>query len=181
MYVVSHIGGTCGDLITAVIDSTDTHINWTAAVKLPMNRVTLKQGKLKTDNEVSQYLLDIFKKYKSVSSHSPIPIENIKLINPVIYDKKIAIWAAHRFTRVNLKKPYNDYMCRECKNDEEYANILLDHCQFVTEMNTNPDTILIDVRDIVEGNLIKKLQNYIDTELDNNFYQRWLSYGINRM
>ena len=184
MYIVSHIGGTCGDLVTAVIDSTDASIDWTHAVKMPKTRLTLKT-KINTDEDITQYLLEIFDKYKSISSHLPISDillkDNIKLITPVIHEKEIALWAANRFVKVNLKKPYNHFMNRLCKNDEEYADILLEHSKFSTEIKPNTNTILINVRDIVEGNLITKLQNYMDTELDNNFYQQWLSYDINRM
>ena len=184
MYIVSHIGGTCGDLIAAVIDSTDVSFRSTYAVKLPLSRLSLKRGILNTDEEINQYLLEIFKKYKSVSSHLPLSdvvfYDNIKIITPVVYDKDIALWAANRFTSANLVKPYNHINGSVCENDEEYANILLDHTKYMVGINPNSSAIFIDVKDIVEGNLINKLQDHIDTELDSNFYQQWLTYDINR-
>jgi hypothetical protein len=67
--IVCYTGGTCGDLITAMIDHRDSMFAH-RAVMHDMYRQRLKKPLTFADDiEKNQYLLDISKKYHSIPSH----------------------------------------------------------------------------------------------------------------
>jgi len=167
------MGGTGGDLIACLIDSTDSVVR-NGRVLTPMLRGKLKKSELFTnDEEKDSYLLRIEKKYKSIPSHDLNYHIKRKhdFISILVNDKYTAQWAADRFKKLHTPEVWG----KVAKNSQidsvnDYAKVLLSTSSLIKD---NTDKI-INLEDIVNGHAITKLQPYITTKLNDSFYKEWL-------
>lgn len=175
MQIICYAGGTCGDLVTSVIDSSDSEINIRKHFELSAERSRLKKPHLfQSDVEKLQFLDDISSQYLSIPSHDLDFHSRYahNFIGITVQDKEIAYWAAERFK--NLHRPHVwEEMTRYCgaSTVEAYAQTLIDFSNLIST-KTNQ---LIRLEDIVNGNLVDQLSNFIKTPLNNELYQQWLT------
>jgi hypothetical protein len=173
MDIICYIGGTCGDLVTSVIDSTDSKLDGSKIYTM-LSRSKLKSS-LFLNSEIEQlnYIKEMESKYLSIPSHK-IDL-HIKYKHPYItiftenYD--LALWCANRYK--NLNKPDVWENMTKINNDtiESYAQTIIQTCNYSV---SHTDRV-ITLEDILSGNLLSRLSQYVNTPLNEKLYEEWLS------
>jgi len=176
MYVICYTGGTCGDIVTTVIDSRD--------IELAQNRMSVHEQRSKfkkphlfeSDQQKDHYFADMEKQYRCLPSHD---IEyhsrrSHNIIGIVVNDKTHAKWAAERFHRMHRPHVWQE-MIAVCgaQTMNDYADIMI---HFGNMIQTKTQKILRLER-ILEGHLITDLAEIVgpDITLDSEIYQQWLT------
>ena len=102
MNIVCYTGGTCGDMISAILDSAGGYFT-NNRVMFDQDRTQLKKPHLfNSDTEKDQYLIEAGKKYRSIPSHDlDYHIRNAHdFIGITVQDNAVALWAATRFKKI---------------------------------------------------------------------------------
>lgn len=183
--IVCYTGGSCGDLITAMIDPTDATINNFGTVEHVKFRQQLKKPhSFSADSEKDNYLNLVKEKYNSIPSHDlnfHIARKH-KFISITVENFDVAIWAAQRFKKCHRPHVWEE-MKKFCGADDisGYAQIMIDFSKMVVQHTDN----IVKLEDIVTGKAIVSLQNILGYELDagnKDFYNAWLNMqdNINR-
>jgi hypothetical protein len=175
-YIVCYTGGTCGDLITAMIDPRNVTLVDTTIV-LSKHRQQLKKPHLFTNNqEKTEYLDEIFLNYNSIPSHDLDyhVAFNHKLISIAVQDFQTAIWAATRFKQLHRPHVWQE-MCQACgvDNIKGYAQALIDYSNMVAQHTTN----VLQLEHIVSGQVVESLEKILNTTLTStstDIYRNWL-------
>jgi hypothetical protein len=165
------MGGACGDLVTAVIDSTGVELKDNGSVAIPKYRARLKKPHLFVDNdEKDNYILEFDE--TSISSHDYSYHVNRKhdIICVGIFDKSTALWAATRFKKFHRPEVWAE-MSELCGAEtiDDYADMYLHNTNMMSEHQHK----IINLEDIIKGNLIPILKQYTDKSLDIDLYNRW--------
>ena len=175
MQIICYAGGTCGDLVTSVIDNRDALINDSKSFTVDAVRSCLKKPHTFSNNaEKVQYIADMSMHYLSIPSHDLEfhSTNNDDFIGITVEDKEIAIWAADRFKSLHRPHVWEE-MTRACGSNtvEAYAQTLIDFSNLIST-KTNK---LIKLENILDGTLIEKLSDYVNTPLNDELYQEWLT------
>jgi hypothetical protein len=171
MNIVCYTGGTCGDMISAIIDTTAATYRNTTVMHEP-GRTRLKKPHLfKSDDEKDQYLIDAEKKYQSIPSHDlDYHIrKGHEFIGITVSDRDIALWAANRFK--HLHRPHVwDEMTAMCgvNSIEGYAQIMIDFSNLIAQHTDK----IITLESIYNGTA---LSNPILHDANETFYLDWLA------
>ena len=175
MNIVCYMGGTCGDLIVSVIDPKHTKFH-ESAMELPLERYKLKKPHLfSNDEEKTEYIKSLENTYLSIPSHdTPYHIkEKHNFISISVTDLKSANWAASRFKGLHAPHVWEEMVSYSgARTVKDYANSLIHY----SEMIKNHTDKLINLNDILNGNLIEHLSKYISTPLSKNLYKNWLDF-----
>ena len=121
MNIVCYTGGTCGDMISAILDPIGTRFRHTAVMIDHADRSRLKKPHLfQSDQEKDQYLIEIEKKYQSIPSHDLDYHVRKKhnFIGITVQDKAVALWAAKRFKQ--LHRAHVWYQMDNARADQLY-------------------------------------------------------------
>lgn len=170
---VVYMGGCCGDLITAMIDSTDAHLGDQGQVLMPSTRVKLKKPhQFTSDSERDHYVQTALVNYRSLSSHD---IEyhqrkHHRFLAIGVKNYITALWAAQRFKDLHQSHVWEE-MIQVCgaKTVEQYAESMLHYTNLVEPLATH----VIWLEDILAGHAHIHLQQYFQ-QVDVEFYQHWL-------
>lgn len=171
--IVCYTGGTCGDLIAALIDP--THVKFeNKAVMHFANRQRLKKPHTFDNNEEKdQYINEISTQYLSIPSHDlDYHIQRAhKFIAITVQDFKIAMWAARRFQALHRPHVWQE-MQTKCgaATIEEYAQMMIDYSNMVVHHTTD----VIKLEDIHNGQAIQALTNIGINTGHKHLYQNWL-------
>ena len=173
MDIICYMGGTCGDLVTSVIDSTNSTLD-KSRIHTTMDRSKLKSGLfLKTEAEQLNYIKEMESKYLSIPSH------NIDLhvkyqhsfITIVTENYGLALWCATRFKNLNT---LNNVWTNMYGNDaipDRHADSIIQSCKY---LSLHTDRIIM-LEDILSGNLLSNLSKYVKTPLNEKLNEEWLS------
>lgn len=172
--IICYTGGTCGDLVAAIIDPTGCKFYQNAVMHAP-DRIKLKKSHLFNNNEEKdQYIDTVGKQYLSIPSHDIDYHIDRKhnFIGITVHDKKTAIWAANRFKKLHRPSVWEE-MCNACgaKTVDDYAQILIDYSYMVS----NHTNRLIKLEDIINGNAIDSLIQLGIEKPSVNLYNNWLA------
>lgn len=167
--IICYAGGSCGDLITALIDSKGAYFR-NQAVMFDQDRLRLKKPHTFVhDEDKDQYLDEMANKYQSVPSHD---IQyHIKrqhnFIGITVKDFNIAIWAAKRFKELHRPHVWAE-MASVCgvNSIEDYAQVMIDFSNIVIQHTDR----IITLESIKNGVL---LQNPILKNTSKHLYQNW--------
>lgn len=196
MIFILYNAGSGGDMVSSVIDSTDytaTSIDVTAKPRserflFKMNIINShKQGLYCNDllvtlnqvtgkNEKSELFINLEKKYKSLTTgHDFTVIRWAELLDSEIIviddsEYKYTKWCMDRCRWLSPK--YHPVF-----SDEHYT----DRSNRIRFAKTFKNVKVIDFKDILEGKLISVLQQWIDTPLNVDIYQHWLSTIISKL
>ena len=170
---VVYMGGTCGDLITSMIDSRDAQLGDQGQVLLPRSRVKLKKPhQFSGDDERDRYVHEALIDYHSISSHD---IEyqqrnHHRFLAIGVKNYITATWAAQRFKDLHQPHVWEEMM-QACGAETvgQYAETMLHYTSLVEHQATQ----MIWLEDILAGEVHKQLQKYFET-VDVEFYQHWL-------
>lgn len=168
--IICYTGGSCGDLITALIDSKDTSYRGNT-VMIDADRSRLKKPhEFANDSDKDQYLVEIATKYQSIPSHDLAyhVRRQHKFIGISVHDWTVALWAAQRFKDLHRPHVWNE-MTVACgaQTVEDYAQMMLDFSNLIVQ-HTNK---IVTLESICAGTA---LQNPILENTNNNFYNNWL-------
>jgi len=169
--IVCYTGGTCGDLISNLIDSSDN------IIKYNTDREKLKKPHLfNNNNEKDIYLNKI--QYCSIPSHDlAYHIDRgHDFIGIRVQDPTIALWAATRFKQLHRPQVWEE-MTNACgaTTIELYAQMIMDFGNLISEHTDK----IINLEDIVGGKALTKLQEFVKLDTKAEFiYQQWLQANI---
>jgi autonomous glycyl radical cofactor GrcA len=171
--IVCATGGTCGDIITAIMDTTDIEFR-DAAVKIAPERSRLKKPHTFADDSAKQDYIDLMSSmYNSIPSHDVDFHTRYQqpFISVTVEQFDRALWAAERFKRLHRPHVWEE-MQQVCgaTTVDEYAQVLIDY----SKMIRNHTDRLISLERILEGHAVEDLKQLTDLELNNEFYQQWL-------
>lgn len=169
--IVCYNGGCFGDLITALIDTTDAVIN-NGTVIHNRSRLRLKEYfNFKSDHEKDDYLSN-HTEYKSVASHD---IKyHIKKRHPFIgivtEDLNVALQLSIRFLKLK-EEVYNITDTTNFKNVNEHANTILNSSKLIKTFSKR----IITAESILAGTGLSDLGKLTDLDINSeNFYNKWL-------
>jgi hypothetical protein len=174
--IVCYLGGTCGDLISAMIDPQGAYIE-NASVKHLPERMGLKKPHLFSNNaDKNLYLTTVADKFLSVPSHD---LEyHVKqqhdFISIVTESMDIAKWAADRFRSLHRPQVWIE-MQQKCGaiDENSYAQIVIDFSKLVAQHTQK--VVLLD--SIVKGSAVSCLEEMLDIKISSagiEFYAKWL-------
>lgn len=181
--IVCYTGGTCGDLITALIDASNIKFDFFLKTLIhDPTRSQLKKPHLFSSNEdKDSYLQDISKQYNSVPSHD-LEYHTLRghlFISITVEDFDTALWAAQRFKDCHRAHVWEE-MINKCgaKSVKDYAQILIDFSRLVRQHTDK----IVKLEDIKNGNVIEPLEKIINHSLpqkNRNIYRNWLDIQNN--
>jgi len=178
MNIVCYMGGSCGDLVSALIDSTGATFKNSTVVHVH-DRIKLKKPyQFENIEQKDQYLLEIKDRYNSISSHDlAYHIERKHdIIGITVKDPKIALWAAKRFK--NLHKPRVWEKVSQSNNIhdvEQYAQLMIDFSHLIVQYANKIVTLESIVGQCVFDELVPLIPT-ADTKGGRNLYQNWLYF-----
>jgi hypothetical protein len=174
MNIICYTGGTCGDVITALFDSTSTSYRG-STVMIDADRSRLKKPhEFVTDESKDQYLAEMAAKYQSIPSHDLAyhARKHHEFIGITVRDQAVALWAAQRFKDLHRPHVWAE-MTAACGVDtvEDYAQMMLDFSNLIVQ-HTNKIVTLESIR---AGTA---LQNPILENANKDFYNTWLQLQL---
>jgi len=170
MHIICYAGGTCGDLLTAMIDHTAVNVV-SGRLQLSADRTRLKKPHMFQDTqEKDRYIEEISTVYASLPSHDlDYHITRAHdLIGITVCDWQTAMWAATRFQKLHRPHVWEE-MQRHCKASsvEEYAQILIDFGNLVSSHTDK----LVTLESILDGTVIDHISVWCDPDVA--LYQQW--------
>jgi hypothetical protein len=178
--IVCYTGGTCGDLLSALIDPTNVALEF-GAISHVMERQRLKKPHTFANHEEKdQYIVAIAEQYLSIPSHDLDYhiLRNHKFIAITVQDFDAAMWAATRFRSMHRPLVWEE-MQSKCgaNNIEDYAQMLIHYSNMV--VNHTGDTVKLE--DILAGQAIDSLHELGIDSPHKNLYQDWLDLQNNKL
>jgi hypothetical protein len=181
MYHILSNPGAGGDMVTAVIDIKDHQLNdndvqcvhGTLRQKLKWDLINNKGANnlLYYGSKKTSYLEEIEKEYTAITCSHDFSIELQHVTDTILIDDseyKYAKWCMQRCYIILPEShlPFNDdevqHRIQKIKMVKKYGNI----------------NKIIPMKDILEGRLIEKLQQWISTPLNTEVYNHWLNISI---
>lgn len=172
--IICYTGGSCGDLITALIDSRDASFQ-NLSVAFEPDRVRLKKPHtFRDDAERDQYLAEISTKYQSISSHDLDyhVRRKHKMIGITVHDKDTALWAAERFKKLHRPHVWLEMQAACGANSvEDYAQMMIDFSKLL-QQHTDRTVALESIR---AGTVLEQLSQLVSMPpTSKNVYANWL-------
>lgn len=167
MHIILYQGGGCGNMVSAVIDSTGSMFMSTGHLIFDSKRRKLQQAFYETnltDEDRDNVILN--STCKSLHSHEFD--YHIKRKHDFIFidcdDSKYIDWVCNRFNKIHvvIYKNQPDMFLKPA------------YIRHVTEKVTPYANKIIPISDILEGRLIETLSKYVDTPLKVDLYNKWL-------
>lgn len=172
--IICYLGGTCGDLVTASIDTTGCSMRHGAIVLAQDRQLLKKSWQFSNDAERDKYLARMAKVYKSVPSHDVDYHlrSGHSFIAIIVKNKSTANWASQRFKSLHKTHVWEEMKSvNQTDTVEKYAQDILDWSSWINQITTR--TILLE--DILNGCLEQKISSIINRALiDVNLYRQWL-------
>lgn len=176
---VVYMGGTCGDVVTALVDWSDSEINHDlGTMVLNKHRQRLKKpNDFSSNQEKDIYVNEITQKYISIPSHD---IEyhvnqHHEFIGIACDDSDLAHWAARRFKQAHRPHVWQEVeKAAAISSVEQYAELILNYSAMIKQ-RTNK---IIMLEDIVSGQAMLELSALVpdvDIMINEKQYQKWLS------
>ena len=174
MKIICYTGGTCGDVITALFDSTGTSYRGNT-VMIDADRSRLKKPhEFATNESKDQYLEEMATKYQSIPSHDLAyhTLRQHEFIGIIVRDWAVALWAAQRFKDLHRPHVWAE-MAAACGANtvEDYAQMMLDFSNLIVQHTNN----IVTLESIRAGTA---LQNPILENANTNFYNTWLQLQL---
>jgi hypothetical protein len=179
MTLVVYMGGSCGDLITSMLDLQDSSFDSAyRKMQLPQQRQRLKKPHtFANDQEKDQYLDQMVGIYTSIPSHDLDyhVRRGHDFIGIRVQDPDIALWAARRFQHAHRPEVWQSVAQGwNISSPEQYAQLLIDYGGMISSATDK----LLELEDIISGHVVPCLEHLIGRKLDTsavNCYRNWLA------
>lgn len=173
--IVCYTGGTCGDLISALIDPSGAIINPNGSVTHLSERTKLKKPHLfANDCEKDLYVESVT--YQSISSHDTeyhIRKQH-RFITISVRDFDTALWASNRFKTMHRDAVWEEMQAKcGAGSIEEYARSMINHTNMVVDTGVSA----VNLESILSGDACNELEAIICRPLESaavDFYKNWL-------
>lgn len=171
------MGGTCGDLITAMIDPTGAGFDLALRkMTLPPERMRLKRPQDFPDDQAKDaYLESVAGIYASVPSHDidyHVQRQH-RFLGITVQDPAQALWAAQRFREVHSDRVWHTVSQGwNIHTVEQYAQLMTDHGTMLQHKTMH----IIGLEDITAGRAVPILERIIGRKLDKgsvSCYHNW--------
>lgn len=174
--IVCYLGGTCGDLLSALIDTRDVKLQINGSVNHVPERTKLKKPHLfLSSSEKDNYLKSV--NYTSISSHdTEYHIQqHHSFISIGVQYFDTAMWAALRF-----KNLHQDHVWAEMQDKcgaskvEDYARTIMNYSNLVEKSGCH----VLKLESILQGTAVADLEKIINKSLGApaiKFYEQWLN------
>lgn len=167
------MGGTAGDLVTAIIDGKDAQLDGSKIFISPFRSKLKKPHLFNNPEEADNYINEMSGTYKSLPSHCLDHHIDLKhdFISITVDDLETATWAAQRFKDLHLPHVWEEVMnYSNITTVEEYANLLLIYSSVVTQHTDK----IIRLQDILDGKLLDILEEFQIQPHNPQLYRMWL-------
>ena len=176
--IVCAAGGTCGDILTAIMDASDVEFK-NATVWIAPERSQLKKPHSFADDSAKNNYVNLMSLvYNSIPSHDlDFHVRYRHPFIAVTVDKfETALWASERFKKLHRPHVWEE-MQKVCgaTNVNEYAQTMMDYSNLVRKHTTK----LVALERILAGHAVEDLNQITDLDLNNEFYQQWLKLQHN--
>lgn len=164
MHWILYQPGAAGDLVAAVIDSRDFKLSESRIVPLPVREKYTPRNFEDIDRQMAFWS----SKYNAVATQYYEYYSTRKLDYILIdtaYDIKVVEWCLRRAEKVS--GGHHPFQMDEVM--KTYMQL------YFAYRNTNK---IIDFRDIINGNLITVLKQWVDTPLNEDLYHAWLKNAL---
>jgi hypothetical protein len=176
------MGGTCGDLVTALLDPFCIELGKKGNVVISDGRSLLKKPHLfPSDKDKDRYLEETFSWCNSLPSHDLDyhARQHHKFIGISVNTRNCAQWAAIRFQALHRPAVWEE-MVRSCgaTDVDGYAQMILDFSNMLA-MHTQD---VLSLEDILAGNAITRLSEIIKNQINSEahiLYDNWLTQANN--
>lgn len=164
MHLILYQPGAAGDMVAAVIDSKDFRlIEGRILPSISRQKITPKDF-----NDIDMQIQNWSTKYSAVATqyydyHREKNLDYILI--DTSYDVRVVEWCLRRAEKVS--HPHHTFDPKEILYN--YMNIYKAY---------RKATKVIDFRDILNGNLITVLKQWIDTPLNEELYHQWLKTAL---
>ena len=174
--IVCYTGGTCGDLLSALIDPSGAQITENGTVHHLATRVRLKKPHLfVSDADKDRYLESV--SHASVSSHDTD--YHVRRRHPFIgvqaRGDHTALWAAERFRKLHRPHVWQEMQSRcGARNTGDYAQTIMDYGRMIADQTQT----IIMLEDIISGSAVDILTQDLGLsvcEAAKELYKKWLS------
>lgn len=176
--IVLYTGGTCGDLVSGVLDMNGVGINGNNCVVLEERSKLKKSHLFLTDNDRDNYIDYSSKLWSSIPSHDSRyhMTKNHEVIGIVCTTYNTARWAADRFKNIHRPAVWEE-VCKSCNIDnvEQYAELILSFSNLIEPFIKYK----IFLEDICKGNLLSELKKFTDIDRNSKIlYDQWLKRNL---
>lgn len=172
--IICYLGGTCGDLVVAMIDGRNATIKNGSVSTDPDRQQLKKSWKFSNDQDRNLYVDRIKQHYKSIPSHDPdYHIRNNQPFVAITVDtKSTALWASKRFKELHRTQVWKEMTAaNNAGTIEKYAQDMLDWSSWIKEQTKRT----IRLEDILDGRADKQISSIITIESAGvDFYKHWL-------
>ncbi len=177
--IVCYAGGTCGDLVAAIIDPQGVVLNLSnGTVSMPQPRTRLKKPHaFESDSDKDQYMKSLAGEITSISSHDldyHLSRQH-QIIGITVQQFDIALWAAQRFKKLHRPHVWQEMQARcGASTVEQYAQTLIDYSKMISK-KTNKT---IALEDVISSQAIIALKNILNIKVNpaaEDFYQSWIN------
>jgi hypothetical protein len=171
--IVCYTGGTCGDLVAAMIDAKDVMRIDNVIIHHAQRQRLKKPHQFQNDSEKTAYIRWVATVYQSIPSHDlDYHVQNRhEFIAITVDDTDMALWAAARFKNLHRPHVWNEMHSKSGSSSiQEYAQMLIDFSRLVKQKTDK----LIALEKILNGYAVEELKRYISTPINQVLYQDWL-------
>ena len=161
MYIITAIPGACSDIVSSVIDPTDSYLSPKGhVIFLHPDRKVLKYPDINTLN-ISKMLEVSNQRYNSISS------QYSKIINQQD--------SVNQYINVDVTDDYSLDWC-VARLKILFPKIVIERNKLKNEIICHRDYAdqTINLRDVLSGNLITVLSKHVPTILNEELYHKWL-------
>jgi len=153
--IVCFMGGTAGDLVTALLDSRGVVMGPFSA-EVPAHRTQLKKPHMFYNDSQKDSMLSSIDGVVSSHDYDYHLRRGHKIIIVTVTDMDSAMWAATRFKDLHRNHVWAE-MSAKCGAEtiEQYAQMYLDFSIYAIE---NQNALTINLNDILNGNLLNCLR-----------------------
>ena len=165
MYIISARPGACSDIVSSVIDSTDSHLLQKGQIYFTQkDRKLLKYPNIDVSNVYAKIEAST---YKSISSQYSKIINQQDIVN--------------QYITVDITDDYSFDWCM-ARLQILYPRLIFERNKLKNEVILHRDYAdhIINLQDVLSGNLIKVLSKYVPTKLNEELYNDWLNVVLKR-
>jgi hypothetical protein len=171
--VICYTGGTCGDLISALIDPAGVEFSHSMVMHLEDRRRLKKPHMFDSDLDKDNYMKYVNEKYLSIPSHDLDyhVRRNHTFVGITVKDRNIATKAATRFKKLHRDEVWAS-MSKACgaQTIDDYAQILLDYSNMVKQHTDRT----IQLERIFNGDAVRCLEELGINNCKEHIYKNWL-------
>ena len=172
--IVCYAGGTCGDILTSLIDPKGAVLKPSGSISLPADRSKLKKPHLLPEiQDKLDYINHADLLYNSIPSHDiEFHIQQSHAFVGIVLDQlDTAKWAATRFKQLHRPHVWEEVQTRcGATTTDDYAEMMMHVSRMIKEYTQRT----VSLESIRSGQALQQLQKHVPILAGQEIYQSWL-------